>query len=1598
MVGTDVDEALFEELLDAGLVAPVGTAADKHRDTLTARGYSHPALADRTVVRLAAGRLGPAEDLVMEHLGFDAPERPAVPVGVARRQALGFPGWVLVHDPASKHHALRVTKEIERCAQLAGSKQLLTKDDLDAVAATLPPGLRHFLPPLYEQVGRALLATGRTGAAAIFFSRARDAERTHKLTVDEDELAATHTEFALAGALPDKALSTYAKDLARRVAPDEAFRRLRRTCVARVAGGLAPHDGMQADLRRLIKAAKLNVATAEQELLRDLLPIPALARADPHFWAAYRQPLITLGQADPAARGHLLNLRPKTWATSADVHDEFWLTLLAQTGALAGLTEPAAQVPPEALPRAGAAEWLRAFADRNSYLDRFRPQWPKPPLIGLIREMAPRLRADGVPLRLTDAWPVNIDLLNLCLAEGVEVADPAPGFSFAPDLLSAHRNPTRSDLSAVAADPRFRPALRAAVDRIFQEPCYSSAQLFEVAGLRGILAEWLDTAADELCGSALPGADQMLRILGGMAKRGFVPAMAEINPGAWARIEAYDPAVTLAESLRLGILDEFGWPALETACAELTAPDLPTTYPRLWLIEQWPYLVAASWNRAAVVAHDAVLHRQDLPPLPRVPHSNAEMGLRWAEGQLSVTVTAFDSAQVTWSASPGTVHVLKPAASDCARTEPGSIELPDGTRSFGARPYRAGDAERHWSGPVATDGRGYWVLEHTDAGPYRTPEPGSWREFDPFTGEPGPVGRPRFFQDALTHAAPGTQLVDLAGYLLPLDSAAGPGPLGGAVLGTVGWRLTQDETGRLTGTGLDGRTIRVDRHRHPAQYGRFALVGAARFPGAAQDVALVWEDPLPHYQRMAMSLVTADGRTLAEFNTGQIRPQYARGTASVPPWRFWHYLTPRDPAGSAALRGLTTEIARAALRDLGGGEPDCDAAAIVRRHLPRISDTDLIDGVAGFLQDAQHCADRHADVIAAAATVPEPEPEPEPEPSPRPARQESAEIRLLRHIMDPAANPNPVIYYPPLELRVWPNLSSHLYLCAIAPWTGADRENTMRAVEHLADTGLLAIAGRIRILTLLPTAESPSAETIRTGGGHVVLTGRTDHQKGEWSAVQVGREGGGFDEIPGWGIVAERPALAWPWPETSPAEFARLLAESGPPPWSPQIAEQFAEAAGLTVAEATVILMGFPGYDYQGRFEPLTAELRDRFGFESADTYETAARRFTQLHADRADLPGELLPATARGLWTTGPDAERAARRWVRHHGRPIRLPEEFAQAASRDLTNGHYLDADPINCVRDLIDPEGVARLSTRPDLSDSHFPVFARALLWLAYRLPYGSDQRSHLPAAARAIRERLTEPGRETRTWYSGECDTAAAALGLTPGVDPTDMATVVGPLKYSPTYSRSSVIRPNLLSGPDDPALTLCAGTPAYMPQLEVDPVAILRLLLSTDLDRLLEHGQPVEGADPYPAQDPTRSVPALVSETAETLSLSPDAAALYLMLLALPDPTEENQASWTGWPAARLARARRELAATDLVVAGRRARVGRKLYLPGPWLGLKAPHMPVEAWKSASLGIGADGKVPLGVARPRVPVPELFHSAWQRVRDGDGPRIEEAAAG
>ncbi|HEV2635390.1 MAG TPA: hypothetical protein VGX23_09615 [Actinocrinis sp.] len=1648
----ETGQGAVDGALDAGGLLPLGTAPGERRDGASARSYRHPALADRVVVRLAPDGLGAAEDLTLEFLGFAAAAEP-VPVGVLRQQSLGFPAWALVHDPANGHHALNLVKDIERLTRVAATKPGLAKEGFDDLARRLAGAVPHFLPTFYEQAARVFLLAENATLAAGFFNRAREAERAYSLVVDETAQGAAFLEFALAGALTAKALTEYSRALAARTTPELAYAQFRRICLERTAGGLPPYSALPADLRRLARAAKCDTVAEDVAFARELLVLPATVRAAAGFWTSYRPQLLRAAKADPAVRGLLLGIIPPTVGEPGP--EDPWLALLEESGAVAGLTDPVDTLPAEALPADGVCGWLVRFdaqqGGRSRWLYRNVADKRRHKLLDLVDRMEPRLRAEGTALALCSRYHADIDLIDLCLGLGLELAAPTDQFSI--DLEEWLGGPSDRDLTAFAGSAPLRLYLYKAVTALAtdgrRDPENNSlvkvaARLTGVAGLRSVLHEWLDDQAALLALGGLVDLDQRLRLLDAVASRPIIA----VNPDAFRRMAALNVGSYLGHALRSGIFDEYGWPALEQACARMAglAPDADPQAPvpppansqrsvfqrRYYHQEplhweqtgQWPYLAVQTGMRVAVVdgAGTRMEHIVSVPSGPNVNVYNAI--LRYTDEQVLVAWNGHPDSGAYFSGDPARIFTDEIQVHHSAA----SVELPWGGRSFGGRPLTAGDPKWSAPGKVAADGTDYWVYISHLENRFRQ----QWVEFDPRTGTLGRASVPGFFGKPAPVSGEWT-LQQEKSWLLPLAAGGSGGPLGAAG-GLTGFRVLATADGTQYCEGVDGRSATV--RATPGQLWPGATATAIMsFPGAAANLTAVHTGN--------QHLVDEDNRCVAILMQGRQYGRYSRGTWCVPPVEYWSYLTVRDESGSAALRAITDAQAQSLIASATQAP---GSAATVESVLPQVTDSKLRMGIDGYLDSAVECQTR---LLSLTERIAQLEAEPEEQatgpvswlrwdkdfgrarrglcpvdvvhtdvPDPETA------LGILAGLLIPETAPtaddlaklNLGHYY---GQKVWAEL---LHLGFAAPalayrattaGTGAkERAGLLEFLRLWSASPLTAPGGAVRLLTTLPpaSAENQAGTVLATEFGRAIvlnMAGWHSSGRGTWYTIEYSRDGD-FGALPEWRIETDVRPMAWPWAQTPIAGFCGLAAGRDPVPIRAEQARELARISGLSSAEAKVLLAGLPT-ETTGYGEQVAAEIREAMDLKPT-VLKTAGKRFGSLSGeDCIALLAALLPVDPATLWTDGPRLEAAAQLWTGKKGRQIPLPDELITEADRIVS---------AEIVQGLVNPASATWLvgtrtvdgAQRSVFSPDNLHAAVRGLIWLAYRLPDGDPLRVPLPQALATLRERIADPAFSIRVGHTNKAAEMAAAFGYReePSLE-QDKAWRVGPFEFSGSTNewRGLDVFPAELTGADDPVLAYLAKEESFA--WSSSKINAVIALLGDGLERLLAAGLPADGsegsagpdaqaAQTFPAQDPTRSVPGLVSDAAGKLGLSPDAAALYLMLLALPDPTDRNQAAWTGWKPARLKAARAELAATDLVVEGARPRAGRTLFLPGGWHTLRAPHLPVETWKDPLFGFGPDGDVQLGLVLPRVPVAELFSVAWNRVQDGDTPRYLELTTG
>ncbi|MFI8950363.1 hypothetical protein ACIGO6_28045 [Streptomyces sp. NPDC053750] len=1677
------DDAGAAALLEAGAVLPPGSTAREDADTLTVRTYTHAALGARSVVRLVPGTLGEAEDLALDFLGLvrdaEAPE-----VGQVRREALGFPAWALVNDPANGHHALALVKDVERLARQAKSRPGTAKEGFEELGERLGRAVPHFLPTFYEQAARAFLQYDNTTYAAAFFGKARDAERVHALTVDEERQRAVFLEFAFAGALTVKALKQHVKDLAGRLDATEAWDQFRQLAVERCAAGMPPYASLPQDARVLIKAAGLPRLQAECDLVADLVASPAAVRAPASFWTAYRATLPVLAEQRPTVRARLLEIMPAGLGRDSE-SDEFWLALLTECGADRLLTGEHSETegadgvdgvdeaddPGGAADGVDAAGWLSRWAAHRKHGATVCDA--SPATLDLVARMAPRLRADG---RAVDLFAgrryagADISLLDLCAAQDIPLAlpDADTDVHLGLDRWARDTRPERRDLAAVAADPRLRPLLLRAVGAVGHDQ--RAAKVLEhLAGhhvLSDVLREWLDGAVGELLGAVgLPGAREALHRLGPF--RSVAP---RVSPEAVARAAAYETAPLLGRTLRAGVLDELGWPALDEAVRLLDAQTRKDRDNTLIVNEAWPCLILSRGDKAVVVGPDEVLLEHDLR-LPTDLDRWQRPQFRYTDGELLVVWWQDGKQHGYWSHRPSEVVTLT-GEQIAHRWRTGhagtpSIPLPGGGRATGGSALHAGDTVLPASRPVIGDGTLHWRQG-------RHGRQHVWLEYDPATGTHGRASLPAFLRSGIRDDA--TLLQEWC-EVLPVQPGLEQSPFGtdGTVLGR--WVRAEDEAGELRTTAgtPDGRTVTLWSARRGV---RALPLGALRLPGGAEPVVA------QAHRRVALFAGGdgSDAGVLGRVTPNERGGEFAAGTGLVPPLAFWHALRPRDERASAVLRALTderaAEVLRAAAQALaerraqlaaaggadgsasgpggvaGDGTPAVPSAEdvvrqAVSRSLPGLTDERLLTGVAALARTTLQVADTVTRFVTPPVEQPKPDrkrtegmfadyrPEHGDDHTLRAAADGLArmwgswggnsqwtalrQIRAVNHVLSgkpadgkqlpdsagPAAHGDgwhSDEYTIPGIGMVWPSLLTvlrPLVYRATAPTTAqGEREALVLLFESLAEGPLSAPGSTLREIVLSEPRDKQqrAGQVLRRDGRTVVVLGCQNidygHNRVNWLALDHDPSGT-FGAVAHF-VLEKETRHTSAFPADGLAAVARLIRDKGAAPWQPEAPAALAAAThgGLGPLQATVLLTGQP--------RQLDADALASIGLKPRQLAAGNGGLNSLRASDRESLIGALLPDDPAELWTAGPDTDAAARLWAERLGSLLRVPEELAPA----------LDGLPIGSAENVLNPSRTAWLGrTTVQRLDEDGRLVAEdpaavpgryaltsavaALTALAYALPYGHPLRAALPEGLAALRRRITDPGLllQLDVEYTEKGDTTATELrkayGLPAagGAGADGMVRVGEALVLHPWYGdrETVLVRPAGLTGPDDAVFGLLEG---LVGAARGAGLRAVRAVLGDELSRALAAGHGPEGPAGY-TQHPAVSVPALVTEVAETHGLGEDAAVLYLQLLALPDPTDRNCARWTGWKPARLKKARAELAATDLVVEAKRSRAGRSLFLPCGWRDLKTPALPVETWKEGLY------PVPEGVrAVPLLPVPDLFARAWDRVRAGDAPAYEE----
>jgi len=1624
-------EQLNSTLRAGGYLLPETKApTDVPVDTIDARIFTHPGIPDREIVRLTPSNLAVGEDAAMDILGF-APVASSAKIALRMRQALGFPEWVLVHDPKNAASALAISRDLKKEARRAKSKPGNAKIVFDEMGKNIAKKTPHFLPPFYEEVARAFVESGNTTYAATYFGKAREAEQTYALDVDENRRRDAFVEFALSGALTNKVMSEYAKDLSKRYGAEKAYEYFSDLCIRRTLGGTPPHSQMVTELRRLAKAADKKQSEEDANFISEIWEAPSLTRSAAKFWETYAKTFVQLAKKEPRIRGRLLNTFPVP-SGKADDFKAFWVGFLNDTGADQALTKPEAEVDGALKPEGSAAQWIAKFVAHRMSSGYNYYRKPTTPDAGfdLIRRMAPRLKADGIEFEFSGSgWQrvVDIDVLDLLLELGVPVKVPdAIDFSTWATPMEGMSERLR-DLKYLGADTRFDEIVDRAVGSVFGNAEFEAAARGK-SGLKRAREKWLERRADEIGLGAAPSFKENVTQL----RNATSAATFKEFPKAWTRLQDLELVAPFTRTLNGGFLDEYQWVEAKTAYDELRGPKHDV---EVKVAGVFPYLILYSPTKGIVIGPKGRVVEHDF----KLPKGRTINQIAYAGGQLLVVYYDQNWSQVAyWSGKPN--HTFEGGYIWSGVV---SVEREDHSMVAGKVAFRAGDEVMPKYNHLLSDGESFW--SRTGYG-----DDSRLTEFDPNTGKDGRTSLPAFFEDSLR---PDMKLMQYFCTLYPLPSELKNSPLG-TKDGLYGQMVFQSNGEFLTVSPLGEQAGQVE-----------AMI---RLPGTDRVLSL------------SSGFRLADSSTILD----------ARSTLGGLPIgiNFAHFLTISDEAGSKKLRSLKEDASAAiiaaaiisrthdddvpsalaakwlgeiaakagksskslaAFAAAGKGSLEGDKAsksalaglmAAGKDFLLGKSKTPQAQSLFGIIDEVVGCnadlraaiavlANEYADALVALAQHIE---------ASDPARAgavgsaivdsalwgnfagiasgsdydfynyswgEQADLARYLHQFAGFLKSGEIpkdFSWTTTDMTLVMKAPASIAWLAASPGLTGDREVLLSFLEVLAASGLLDLSGKFRLFTSpregwvpLGVANESRKSFLLEHEGHKFM-GRSNYYGNEEFQVLEYVEKGDF-KVPK-GVVVQTESSTQTWSGEAAKRVVELVNERGPYEINIDIISYLAEKIGISNAEAGLLWATMPNMNsYEKNFLP--KEIREAMGAKVAEAAIARDGLKNLSVYKKLAVYSSGFPENAADLWDAPEKvADQLAVAWNTHFGQRVQLPEALLAEIKKNLNIW-----DPRPHVKAILSPKD-SIYSAVPDFElkvidgkylemiakddtfngSDNVRSFLKISRYLSLNAPVGDEVRKSLPAAWEVWKKTLAHPKFQ-----------------------------VSGNSPYEPDYDKlketlAKIGTNKSLKGFEyyqDEVVTLSTSRWSLDMMVNVAPVLAgktsphfagvkelpeINEIFSDRFAALMNNiSNPTVGEGNYET-NAELSVPKLVAEVSKSLGVSSSAANAFLQILALPNPTTSNVKTWNGWTTGAYKKALAELVDKGVVMEAKRSRAGRTFFLDGPWLDLKAPHLPVEGWKKPFYGVEFNESFSLEL--PLESVPALFQRAWDRWKSGDKPKF------
>ncbi|MEV6756882.1 hypothetical protein [Streptomyces sp. NPDC051214] len=1289
-----------------------------------------------------------------------------VPLPANHRVSETYADWARTQEPGTEPTARAVLDQADRKRGRAWEKPGRFVDDMERLARGLPEA---HLPWFWDTIGHWLLETHRRSAARAY-GQARAAERAHRLPVDPAWRRANVLLFARFGALPTVELSGHHTWLAEILEPGDAhseFVRLLTTWAA------SPGE-LPADLARRVRdsARAAGLGTEEEAQVLGELLAGARGKAVPdRLLDAAAGPLSAHPPTDDQATA-LLDLFPESKNDAAA-----WLRLLIRCGAAD------AAATGRITPEGGLGDWLRRYSAGYSHrrvAGGGVTSQPMPAeLLDLVSRFAPLLRAAGTPVTLHEdryRWPhLDADLLDQCLAEGVPVEDPG-----AATRLEFWGERSQRDLKALAADPVFGPRLEGTVHAgprtssggsVGPRTGTAISRLPHNPGVAAEVHTRVEKLLDALRGGGLAAADEAVDELRELLDRPTAIALDGIEEA----LDALDLTGPLARSLRAGLPEELGWPALEQALSEFRPDET------VHVTCTWPVLTVYGETRAVAVDHAGRRGEHTL----KLTDASRSHTVHWVGGQFLVAWNENEGdwrpGNAYWSDRPD--ETFEPEETYGLAPYGGSIqgglgyhfETPDGDGRFdgervlrpgghegiGHRDYQMYDGHALWSSEVFGERRNGWARCDVDTGT-RT---------DDHT-------LPAFHRPAET--PPGTEPFPDHRILAALPPGAPPSPLG--------------QDGRLTGCrvryrtpyagpsprefvleSIDGRTASY-RSR---TWGRRPW-GILALPLGGEDAVVTGSITIRSHAAEDNSLLWQVRGFPGSRDRSPVRATLGEQAGPMPPPAYWHFLVPRDEASSTALRTVTdTDIRRLLQPGSGDHAP---------HPLPGVTDPRMRAGVdraarlaADVLRRRRELSHRVA-VMRSGPVVVLPDPaldtrlvpalrdllpqlrgfeEHPPQPQPALLTSVAADGRYLRGEIEDEVRVLALPATPP----EWAVLTGRIDAVAWRAATAATPDE-----ERQALTALLGVWSR------QPFAEADSAWRVGRAPEQRIAELRAAGALIASGPVRSGLAAflqRAADPAPADAEECETHAITGDDTTRLPRLLA-LLAGHGPLPMPEEAVDLFRWRTGVPRQIAALVLDGFASRDNYDEHRKLLRTKPYKADQKTVWAYD--ALRGQLGPAGRRIVLAAALPADPAQLWAIGgmtAAADRMAAAWNGlldaapytddgSHAAALAadrgLPETWATA----LLTGH---------APEFLDTEGVRAAVTAITWALTERPIGDPAAAGARALIDHLTDAPADLRAALRRLADRSADtpvpPGQyETNPLFSVPAlvDEAAAALGV------------------------------------------------------------------------------------------------------------------------------------------------------------------------------------------------------------------------------------------